>query len=582
MTFLFPTLLILSLLAAVPFIIHLFGERKYRPMTFSSLKFLKEIERESMQKFHLRQYLILLLRALWIIFLVLVLAQPFFKNVGGSLDSALIVLDKSLSTQIDPDYKKITEEISEHFKSWRILTYNEKTSTDSLLALIKEYCADTQGADNIILVTDAQKNLQNSEILDRIRDLRQKLHVLAVIKQNPNTALLGLEEKLYDQNDDDLRYLQVELSGNRDEEKLSADIYVNSKRVGRAYADDNGFADYYFSAEERGEILCVAQCPQDDYPEDNQHYLVMPDSRNIKLLLVDYAQSASYASRAFKAMHNIQLTELTPELLATQNLHDHDLIWLNDFFDMSKSLQRSLLDYANEQTLVLSVSPEMKNNTIWEEQCGELNPSRKTRTHISFKDLTISDEEENFSVRRYYKSDIEADNIIWEFDSGEPLLFKNTAYVLLSPLHFEWNEMGLSPYFLRALDRFVQSSLGKTQKSYEVGDVISLDGGMTNITTPQGERINAKDYFYRTNEPGFYYFKNDDKEWTLAVNFPKEESEQGSLEISEDEKLHIETQDLASIEEQIKGRKGQTFFFVLALLCVMLEMFLIRKGESTE
>lgn len=582
MSFLFPTLLFLGLLATVPFIIHLFGERKYRPITFSSLKFLKEIERESMQKFHFRQYLILILRALWIIFLVLVLAQPFFKNAGGSLDSALIILDKSLSTEIDPDYKKFSEEIIEYFSSWRILSYDERSSTDSLMVSIKEYCDNTKGSDNIILITDVQNNRQNSEILDRIRELKQKLYILSVIKKNPNTALVELEEKPYEQNDDGLRYLQIQLSENQDNEKLSADIFVNSKRVGRAYGNEDNFADYYFSAEKKGELLCVAQCPEDDYPEDNTYYLVMPDFRNIKLLFVDHPQSASYASRAFEAMDNIQVTEISPELLATQDLNDYDFIWLNDLFNMGKSLQRSLLNYAEEQALLLSVPPEIMKNNIWEEQSGKLSPSPIMPAHISFNDLNASNEQEIFSVRRYYKSDLKTDKIIWELDSGEPLLFKNTAYILLSPLHFEWNEIGLSPYFLRTINRFIQNSLGKTQKSYDTGDIIPLNDGFTNITTPRDERINAQNYFSYTHEPGFYHFKNDEKEWTLAVNFPRDESEQGFLEISEDEKLSVETADLASIEDQIKGRKGQTFFFVLALLCIILEMYLIRKGESTE
>ncbi len=49
-TFLQPVLLLLGALISVPFIIHLVGEKRYRAFSFSSLKFLREIERDSLQK----------------------------------------------------------------------------------------------------------------------------------------------------------------------------------------------------------------------------------------------------------------------------------------------------------------------------------------------------------------------------------------------------------------------------------------------------------------------------------------------------------------------------------------------------
>lgn len=582
MNFLFPTLLAFGVLAIIPFIIHLFGERKYKPMTFSSLKFLKEIERESMQKFHLRQWLILILRALWILFIVLVLAQPFFKKAGGGLDPGLIVLDESLSTQIDPNYKQLSNQLHEHFKSWKILSFNERSMTDSLMMSIKKYCDNTKGADNIIFITDAQDNKQNLEIFSRIKELDETLYVLPLTKDKENTAIMSFDEKINSQIDNDLRYLQILLSGRKNSQNLSAYIYVNSKRVGRAYADDTNFADYYLSAEEKGDLLCIAQCPEDDYPEDNKYYLLLSDFRNIKVLFVDYPESPSYASKALEALEDIQVSKISPELLATQDLNNYDLIWLNGFFDISKSLQKSLLEYADKQTLLISPPSKIIGKNIWEEQSGKLIASEKVDGYILFRDLNNPNGQEKYIVNRYYKTSIKTDKPIWELDSGEPLLFKNGVYVLLSPLHFEWNEIGLSPYFLQSISRFIQNSLGNTKENYEIGDIIPLSGTFTRVTTPNGEHINASDYFDKTQTPGFYYFENDEKNWILAVNFPSEESEQGLMEISKDEELSVETTDLSSIDRQINGRKGQTLFFVLALLCLMLEMMLIHKGESTK
>ncbi len=115
MIFLQPLLLALGVLIGVPFIIHLLGERKYQALSFSSLKFLREIEHDSLQKLQLRQWLILLSRALWISMLVLALAQPFLSKGGGSLEPGILILDKSFSTRIDKNFlsgEKTLKEIS--------------------------------------------------------------------------------------------------------------------------------------------------------------------------------------------------------------------------------------------------------------------------------------------------------------------------------------------------------------------------------------------------------------------------------------------------------------------------------------
>lgn len=106
MTFLSPLLLIGLAAAAIPLIIHLFNFRRPKRVDFSSLAFLHEIQKSTMQRVRIKQWLLLALRTLAIALLVMAFARPTLTvDLVGSLGgrgrtSTAIVLDNSLSMQL--------------------------------------------------------------------------------------------------------------------------------------------------------------------------------------------------------------------------------------------------------------------------------------------------------------------------------------------------------------------------------------------------------------------------------------------------------------------------------------------------
>lgn len=105
MTFLNSALLAGLAAVALPILIHLFSRRRYPLIDFSSLRFLKKLQRQQMRRLKLRQLLLLLLRTLAILLIVLGFARPSLKGLSGF--SALtagrigmvIVIDASASMQ---------------------------------------------------------------------------------------------------------------------------------------------------------------------------------------------------------------------------------------------------------------------------------------------------------------------------------------------------------------------------------------------------------------------------------------------------------------------------------------------------
>ena len=99
MEFLYPQFLYGLAALSIPIIVHLFNFRKAKKIYFSNNLFLKNVKRISSSKLKLKHYLILTARLLFIFFLVITFAQPFFpaKEKGLNNENVLIYLDNSLS-----------------------------------------------------------------------------------------------------------------------------------------------------------------------------------------------------------------------------------------------------------------------------------------------------------------------------------------------------------------------------------------------------------------------------------------------------------------------------------------------------
>lgn len=97
MTFLNPLVLLGLAAAAIPIIIHLLNLRKLRTVEFSSLRFLKELQRTKMRRLKIRQLLLLILRTLLIVAIVLAFSRPAMKGtfagtMGSRAKSTIVIL----------------------------------------------------------------------------------------------------------------------------------------------------------------------------------------------------------------------------------------------------------------------------------------------------------------------------------------------------------------------------------------------------------------------------------------------------------------------------------------------------------
>src|SRR5262245_43745951 len=92
LSFLNPLFLLGLAAAAIPVIIHLFTRKRPREVPFSSLEFLTEVNRSEIRRIQLKQWLLLLLRALALAALALAMSRPVWRSAGGQRGASATVV----------------------------------------------------------------------------------------------------------------------------------------------------------------------------------------------------------------------------------------------------------------------------------------------------------------------------------------------------------------------------------------------------------------------------------------------------------------------------------------------------------
>ena len=108
MTFLNPLVLLGLVAAAIPIVLHLLNLRKLQTIEFSTLAFLKELQKNTMRRVKIRQWLLLILRTLLIILVVAAFSRPALRGTLGGIGShakttVVIIMDDSYSMSLHND-----------------------------------------------------------------------------------------------------------------------------------------------------------------------------------------------------------------------------------------------------------------------------------------------------------------------------------------------------------------------------------------------------------------------------------------------------------------------------------------------
>jgi len=382
MLFLNPAVLLGLFAASIPVLIHMLNLRKLKRIDFSTLAFLKELQKNKIRKIKLKQWLLLALRILIILFLVMAFARPTIKGIaiGGTSSAAkttaVFVLDDTYSMSVvDAKGSLLNQAKSEILELLKQLQEGD----DVALVLVSDNSkkeikttgnlSDFEKRVGDVTVSSSSGMIHNAivkaaKILDESKNFNKEIYILSDFQ----TGRLSGNESLSDLGqilNNKVRIYTIDYSGKEvfnlgiDQFKSENQIFEKGKPVNfnvtlTNYSNQqvkNAVVSLYLNGERSsqqsvtigpgnskiisiqavpkstGFIDAIAEIEDDDILQDNKRYLnfYIPDKIPV-IIFSDDQQDTKYLKLALTAGDDKSLIEITEK-----NLGQLSSIDLNQF-----------------------------------------------------------------------------------------------------------------------------------------------------------------------------------------------------------------------------------------------------------
>mgnify|MGYP002853881872 CR=1 FL=1 len=399
MLFSHPAFLWGLLAVAIPIVVHLFNFRRYRKVYFSNVERLSELQTEQRRRSTLRQWLVLAMRILAVVFLVLAFAQPVIPASRSGMRSGStavsIYVDNSFSmgnatadgTLLDAARQKVREVVDAYSVSdrFQLITNDVKGSEmrwlnrDEVLLALDELVTTPasammsdvarrqtdflrqSGARNhhAYLVGDFQRTTADLAAIEADSSVLFTLVPLAAVEaDNLFVDSVALDAPAYFAGGTVTAGITIGNSGSRDAEKVPVKLTVDGRERAVATVDvaagSTVRTELVFRLDDAGwDDGCVTI---EDYPvtfDDNYHFSLHVGDR-IRVLQLDGGRSNASLRRLFDGDSAI-LYQRADRL--QHDLSQFDFVILNEFPRLTSGEVQQLAQWVTEGGSLLAVPP---------------------------------------------------------------------------------------------------------------------------------------------------------------------------------------------------------------------------------
>jgi len=395
MTFLNPAVLLGFAAASIPVIIHLLNLRKLKVIEFSTLKFLKELQKNKIRRVKLKQWLLLALRVLIILLVVSAFARPTLEgiNIGGTTSAAkttaIFILDDTFSMSvITPNgsyfnqakqmIRDIISNLQEEDEAGLILvsgdteeeltlTSNTKSISDNIESIIvsgssgtinnaviraSEIIGESKNFNKeIYLLSDFQKNriFIHENISDLSRSLNKQVKLYSFDfsdKEIKNISIdeLDIKTKIFELNKPIIVESIITNHSNNFVVNQVVSLFINSKRSAQKSIDlspnESKAVSLEGLIEKSGQNDVFVEIEDDEIIKDNRRYasINLPEQISV-LLLYDVQSDINFINLALKSAQTDKSLNITTKPLngiESIRFEDYNVVFLiADKFDSS-------------------------------------------------------------------------------------------------------------------------------------------------------------------------------------------------------------------------------------------------------
>ncbi|MEK6553270.1 MAG: BatA and WFA domain-containing protein [Bacteroidota bacterium] len=384
MTFLNPAILFGLIAVSIPIVLHFLNLRKLKRVEFSTLAFLKELQKTKIKRIKLKQWLLLLMRIAIIIFLVMAFARPTVKNfsIGNSSaakTTAVIILDNTFSMSVvtgNGSYlnraRQIAKNLLSNFQDGDEIilfgvgnlsneaaqpTANNKqvakqideleisvvsrTLNESVVKAAQVLYQSNNYNKEIYLLTDMQKGrIYNSSNefsnLSSIFNSNVRLYLIDLSEKDP--VNLGIEEikpnnQIFEKGKTVSFDVSVKNYSKQSVNNSVASLFVNGKRSAQQSvnlaAGESKIIPFETTLLDTGLVEINAELEDDDILQDNKRFfsVYVPDKISV-LFLTDNRDDAKFVRIAIDdpAKQKVKITENSLSQVSSLNLKNYDAV----------------------------------------------------------------------------------------------------------------------------------------------------------------------------------------------------------------------------------------------------------------
>ncbi|MCK4590638.1 MAG: BatA domain-containing protein, partial [Candidatus Latescibacteria bacterium] len=388
--FLNPAVLPALTVALLPILIHLLTRRKLKKVAVSSVVFLQQLQKKRMRRIKVRQWLLLVLRTLIIIFLILAFSRPVLRTtlsfVGSSTPTtAAILLDNSYSMGFETPRGRLFDLSKQRVleligllkpgdevvllpfadrppvaKQWKI------EDGESRFSLIRDFILNLQlscratdvssalekaskllsGSGNphkeIFLFTDMEENgrrgLQKEKVFAELKGISlYLLPVEAVQEENVSVERVTVPKQILSVKGQIELEVQVTNYRKSDIRDLLLCFYLDGERLSQVTlnirAGQTKRVLFQVVPEKTGVLSGYVEIEPDRLSVDNRRYFSVSIPAGVKVLLVGNKEADTYfLNRALNPSGSkeafMQTASTTGEKISLQQIEENDVIIL--------------------------------------------------------------------------------------------------------------------------------------------------------------------------------------------------------------------------------------------------------------
>lgn len=382
MVFLNPSILLGLLASLIPIVIHLLNLRKLNRIEFSTLDFLKELQKNKIKRIKIKQWILLLLRVLIILFIVISFARPTLENasIAGTSTAkttSIFLLDDSPSMGIIGNNGNFFNESKENLNnllnqfnegdelhllttsglvdisSVNIQNIREKLNNTGLTGISGNFSSTFySGATELIksdnfnkeiyIFTDKQKSeLINDSLFEKslrlLNEAKSKVYFLNVEgeqKTNFGISNLKANNQIFEQNKPISFSAVVTNYSENPGKNVVASLFMNGERVARQSIDlgpgESKLVNFETSLKRTSFLELRAELEEDFFIADNVSYLsiFVPEQINVAIFYEKMNDIAFLKTALAEAVTSgaIVINERPVSQLGSVNLNNFEVV----------------------------------------------------------------------------------------------------------------------------------------------------------------------------------------------------------------------------------------------------------------